>query len=155
MQRSMKTVAAGAFLLCSLPACEARVTLHGEVSIDPQLQQGVTEAQPHILYVRAEVPKTGSIEHTVHAICEPTDDVLTVSFFHDGFGCAKQGTVEAWLELAGDDLQNISCGMESFSSVIDTGGEKLASASTVIFAGETDDFGCDSGEDHFQLSLEP
>ncbi len=75
---------------------------------------------------------------------------------HDDFGCAKEGVIAAWVELAGSDTSKISCGMKTRRFLVDTkGGRRLGSRQAKVFVGRTTRSGCRNGKATFSLRLEP
>ena len=141
-------------LAISLMACEHGVTIDAEVTISVAAQQNLTAENPVRVMIRANIPKTNTIEYSLGVLCNATTDVITVTMQHDGLGCAKAGTVHAWLATTEDESPPPECGViqERFhgSSIP----ESAVQTSTPIFANRTDSSGCADGSASVQLNLE-
>lgn len=155
MKRRLGTVVY--FLLVMLLAgCEHGITLNGTVTVPRDVQQRFSTEQPGYLLLRADIPKTSTIEYTLGVLCEPGDRDVVVEFYHDGFGCAKKGIIDVWVEPG--DLREgaIDCGMTVTRGISTSGGRsRIAEAQQVVFPDATGRYGCSNGAAtvHMRLQL--
>jgi hypothetical protein len=131
----------------ALAGCEHGITLRGTVTVPIALQQGASATRPGVVVVSGSIPKTPEFAYRLGVVCGPSEAPLVLPLLHDGFGCAKEGSVTA-------SLVRVPCGagQASWSGPLP---QAEASASAVVFAGRGDGFGCSSGEDAVSLVLAP
>jgi hypothetical protein len=141
---------AGAVLLAA--ACEHGVTLSGTITVPVDVQQALSREQPGLVRVSVSLPKTSVLDDRLAVLCEPTSAPLVLPFFHDGFGCAKEGVVrvDVFRTSAG---QGLACGARQTPWSGTTAGSVVASGSATVFEGETGGVGCSSGEDSVAIVL--
>ena len=142
-------------LVMLLSGCEHGITLSGTVTVPLDVQQRFSTEQPGHLFLRADIPKTGVIEYTLGVLCEPDDRDVVVEFYHDGFGCAKKGIIDVWVEPG--DLREgaVDCGM-AVTRGISTSGDRprIAGAQQIVFSHATGRFGCSSGTATVNMRLQ-
>jgi hypothetical protein len=141
-----------------LSGCHQGVILDGTVTISAEVQESVSFEQPGVLYLSIDIPKTPSTTYRLGVLCLPMEDDVTWGIEHDGYGCAKEGTIEAWVEQV-DEQGDLVCGFEQ----VEVHGETPADVSqavllgldkTTVFRGDTERSGCVSGEARVDLRVE-
>ena len=104
-------------------ACEHGVTLSGTITVPVEVQQAFSGERPGLVRVSTSIPKTSVLDYQLAVLCEPTSAPLVLPFFHDGFGCAKEGDVRVDVlpAAAGEDL---ACGAQQTLWSDDDGGTR-------------------------------
>ena len=133
--------------------CEHGIVLRGTVTVPAAVQARSNSRAPAVVVIRASIPKTSGFSYRLGVLCGASDTPLVLPLLHDGFGCAKEGVVEALLVTAPEGEQ-LPCGTAQAPWSGSTT-EVLAAGSEVVFAGQTGGFGCSSGEDEVSIVLEP
>jgi hypothetical protein len=133
-------------------ACEHGVTLSGTITAPVEVQQAFSRERPGLVRVRTSIPKTSVLDYRVAILCEPTSGPLMLPFFHDGFGCAKEGVVrvDVLQAAAGEGL---SCGAQQTLWTEATEGPVVATGAETVFEGQTGSLGCSSGADSIDVVL--
>ena len=143
-------------LMVFTTGCEHGINLAGTVTVAPELQAGFTLERPGVVYFRADIPKTSPVVYTLGTLCGASDSERVFEVNHDGFGCAKEGTVEAWVEWAGEDASGLSCDMVTAQGEVGAGdSERLGESEAVVFEGKGGMGGCESGGALFDLVIAP
>ncbi len=141
-----------------LVGCHQGVILDGTVTVSPQVTESVSFEQPGVLYLSMDIPKTPSTTYRIGSLCFPMKDDFTWRVEHDSYGCAKEGTIEAWVEQI-DDPGNEVCGFEQVKvwgqSPINVSEDALLGLDTAtVFRGDTQRNGCVSGQATADLRVE-
>lgn len=150
----MKRMASLLWLLSAL-ACEHGITLSGSVQVAASLTDEFIDTQPGVVVVSASVPKSSVPSYRLAVLCEPSQDDVQFTWLHDGFGCAKEGTVTARLFSVDAAAVDAACGAASVVGGAPASAMLLSETSATIFAGETETAGCSDGADKVVLRLEP
>lgn len=133
-------------------ACEHGVTLSATVIVPVEVQRAFSAGRPGLVRVTTSIPKTSVLDYRVAVLCEPASQPLALPFFHDGFGCAKEGVVhvEVLAAAAGEDPA-CDAGQTPWSEA--TEGPVVASGTGTVFAGQGGGLGCSSGSDSVHIVL--
>lgn len=148
--RHRTLVAVGAALLAA--ACEHGVTLSGTVIVPVEVQRAFSAGRPGLVRVTTSIPKTSVLDDRLAVLCEPASQPLALPFFHDGFGCAKEGIVRVDVLAAAAGLTP-TCGARQTPWSEATEGPVVASGTGTVFAGQRGGFGCSSGSDSVDIVL--
>ena len=142
-----------AVVLLVVTGCEHGVTLDVEIHIPPEAQEALSDEAPARIMLRAEIPKTSTIEYSLGILCRPSNEPVVVSMTHDGLGCAKQGMIQAWLAPVTPDGPTDECDLiqRTFSAgPIPTGAPQ---AMATVFEGNAGLSGCEDGRAQLELLL--
>jgi hypothetical protein len=136
-------------------ACEHGITLTGTVEVAAALTDGLTDAQPGVVVIVTSVPKTSVPTYRLAVLCEPSSNDVVLPWSHDGFGCAKEGTVTARLYTADAGEIDATCAIATELGGAPASAALLAEASATVFEGNSDSSGCSDGNDTLTLRLQP
>ncbi|MBX3156511.1 MAG: hypothetical protein KF773_10965 [Deltaproteobacteria bacterium] len=140
-------------LLLALTGCTTGVTIRGTVEVPVEIQELFAIARPGVVHVAAEIPETGLVAARLAVLCDATEAPLAIELDLDTFGCAKESTLLAWAAAVPNGAE-LACGIDQ--QVDDTAAPPLgtiATASVVIFEGNTAEDGCEVGEATVDLVL--
>ena len=143
--------------LVPLGACEHWITVTAEITVSASATVDLTEEAPSRVVALLQVPKTSAHLYSLGVLCEPATEDVVVTLVHDSFGCAKSGTLEAWLEpIAVDTGISADCGIERalYGEGAAQPPDGAPYASVAVFAAETSTNGCTNGEEAVELVLE-
>ena len=154
MKKHVLTFSTLLALMVFTTGCEHGINLTGTVTVAPELQANFTLERPGVVYFRADIPKTAPVVYTLGTLCGASDSERVFEVNHVGFGCAKEGTVEAWVEWAGDDASGLSCDMAPAPGEVGAGeSERVGASEAVVFLGKGSEDGCESGAAFFDLAI--
>ena len=154
MKKHVLTFSTLLALMVFTTGCEHGINLTGTVTVAPELQANFTLERPGVVYFRADIPKTAPVVYTLGTLCGASDSERVFEVNHDGFGCAKEGTVAAWVEWAGDDASGLSCDMAPVPGEVGAGeSERVGESEAVVFLGKGSEGGCESGAALFDLAI--
>ncbi len=136
----------------SAAACEHGVTLSGTISVPAEVQQAFSREQPGLVRVRTSIPKTSVLDYQIAVLCEPASGPLVLPFFHDGFGCAKEGEVRVDVLQAATG-EGLACGTQQTLWTEATEGPVVATGVQTVFEGQTGNLGCSNGADSVDIVL--
>jgi hypothetical protein len=140
-----------ALVLCG---CEHGITLRGTVTVPPAVQSAYSAQNRGVVYLQADIPKTGLVSYRLATLCDPKPEPLVLDYFEDRFGCAKEGPLTAWVTpVAADDAH--TCGGAPEHSPGNGRDQATAFATAPVFRGNTGELGCSSGSETVDLVLKP
>ncbi|MBN1961561.1 MAG: hypothetical protein JW841_11495 [Deltaproteobacteria bacterium] len=138
----------------SMYGCEHEITITAKVTVDAELTQALSEAQPGIVTITAG-PMTGI--DWIAVICEPSEEDIELFWHRNKFGCAEEATLTAkLLQVNAEDIQT-PCGIETKygENLSEENITELARASKTIFAGKGEGLiKCKSGSDFVEIILQ-
>jgi hypothetical protein len=142
-------------LLALAVGCENGVTIRATVEIPAEVAAGFSAEQPGAVFVMGNIPKTGPIAARIGFVCGPGQTPIELPFFHDGFGCAKRGTLVAWIQPHRGPLP-VVCGarQDPAGSSISLP-DAVARDEQVIFANHEPGWGCTTDEATVRFVLKP
>ena len=140
--------ATAAVLGCA--GCEHGIILRGKVNIPLEVQRQFSKDGPGIVVIGGGSPGASVYQELLYVLCDPGSDVLSVPFYQDHYGCAKEGTMSFWVtRLAPVDRASLACGtggQQNFAYLVGNGkitvpdsfdtGKTVASAKVTIFKGK-------------------
>ena len=138
------------FALLCLAGCEEEIAVDVKVTVPVEVQALYSKDAPGRLMVGMDVPKSAVGWYSLGVLCGSTGQPLVANLHHQGRGCAKAGTVRAWIvPAAGPEA---SCGMAT--TRFDSASAATADSpqgSGAIFAEESSTTGCKSGKAQVEL----
>jgi len=139
-------------VLC-LAACEQEIVVDVKVTVPAEVQALYSKQAPGRLMVGMDIPKSSVGWYSLGILCDPTTQPLVATLHHEGLGCAKEGTVRAWV-VPVPEPSAVQCGLAT-KSHNDAPAPTATSVqgSGVIFSGETGDTGCSSGKGQVEIVL--
>ncbi|HEY3449456.1 MAG TPA: hypothetical protein VGK67_24085 [Myxococcales bacterium] len=140
-------------LLC-LAGCEEEIAVDVKVTVPVEVQALYSKAAPGRLLVGMDVPKSSVGWYSLGVLCEPAGLPLVANLHHEGRGCAKAGTVRAWIVPATEPAAQLSCGLATTrfdSATAATAATPQGSAA--VFPEATEGAGCSSGKARVEIVL--
>lgn len=146
------------FAFLSLPflsACEQEIEVDVKVTIPVDVQALYSKQSPGRIMVGMDVPKSSVGWYSAGILCDPTTEPLVATVHHEGFGCAKEGTVRAWIVPASPGQEPVQCGLVAapYNNAPGASAETPQGTATV-FKGKTGNVGCTSGKDKIDITVQ-
>ena len=139
--------------LLGLAGCDQEIVVDVTVSVPAAIQARYSRAAPGRLMVGMEIPKSSVGWYSLAVLCDPSDGPLVASLRYEGIGCAKAGTVRAWIVPvpAGEAAP---CGVATtrFDAASAPDAQSVQ-GSAPVFAEQTGSAGCSSGSDRVAITL--
>jgi len=130
------------------------VTVHVPVEI----QALHSKEAPGRLVVGIVAAKSTVPVYSLGVLCEPSTEPLVAHLHHEGFGCAKAGSVRAWVVPATDpgNKSSVACGMETgYHNVGPNPTKASPTGAASIFEKNTSSVGCSSGSASVEITVQP
>ena len=135
--------------LFALSGCEEEITVDVSVTVPVEVQVLYSAQAPGRLVVGLDVPKSSVGWYSLGVLCEPGAQPLVARLHHQGRGCAKAGTVRAWIVPA---AASSACGLVTtrFDSA-PAPTPAFAQGTGPVFAQATGAAGCAGGADRVEV----
>ncbi|MGC4121624.1 MAG: hypothetical protein QM765_45010 [Myxococcales bacterium] len=139
--------------LLGLAGCEEEITIEVKVTVPVEAQASYSKAKPGRLMVGMDIPKSAIGWYSLGVLCEPSSQPLVASLHYRGRGCAKAGTVRAWIVPAEPPAE---CGLatERFDSA-SAATSSTPQGSAVVFPEAEGGAGCSSGTAQVEIVVTP
>ncbi len=138
--------------LSCLAGCEEEIAVDVKVTVPVEVQALYSKEAPGRLMVGMDVPKSAVGWYSLGVLCGPTDAPLVATLHHQGRGCAKAGTVRAWIVPA--QAPSTACGLATtrFDSA-PAATATVPQGSAAVFPDATGSVGCSSGKAQVEIAL--
>jgi hypothetical protein len=143
-----------AFALLTLGGCEQAIAVDVSVTVPAEVQALYSRRAPGRLMLGMDVPKTSVGWYSLRVLCEPGEQPLVATFHYEGRGCARAGTVRAWVVPAAE----VDCSLPASDHAVRFDAAPgptpdSPQGTATVFADATGSAGCESGTAQVEITL--